>query len=461
MYIVTVNLAAAVTNLLAGSSPIPRLAMNIAAPQQSVRPTPLHHPSTIHHFTSLVWYNSLMTSVSKQYDVIIVGAGPGGSTAAGFLARSGAKVLLLDRAHFPRPKACGEYTSPASAAIIARLGATAAVEAAGMQRHRGMTIVAPSGQRFTVDYTEAGDGTDVSYATARANLDHALAQHAIGLGATFCDGVRVTGLCRDHSGQVDGVQTQPLGDISAKWVIGADGSNSTIARLLGVLRPPPLRRLGLAAHYRGISMGDVGEIHLQGGDYCALNPLAAGIVNVSPVVDVDAAAVRRAGGLTSFFEQTLHRFPGVVTLLQNAERIGPVRGVGPMSSAVSRAAAAGWLLVGDAAGFYDPFTGEGVHSALHSAEIAANILIAALASDEPAARTARRYRQARRREFTAKRQATTLVQMFVRRPAAMNYIALRLATRPHVRAQLATLIGDLVPPQAVLNPRFFWQLLRP
>ena len=406
-------------------------------------------------------YTNLMVGMSPQYDVIVVGAGPGGSACAGFLARAGVSVLLLDRARFPRQKACGEYTSPASAAIIARLGATAAVVAAGMQLHRGMTVVAPSGQRFTIDYTEAGDTTAASYATDRASLDEALARHAAALGADFRDGVRVDDLLCDGAGRVCGVHSPQLGEVRARWVIGADGAKSTIARLLGVTRPPPLRRLGLAAHYCGITMGDVGEMHLAGGDYCALNPLAGGIVNVSPVVDVNPAAVAQGGGLTAFFEATLRHFPGVIAQMQQASRVSAVRGLGPMSSTVSRAADPGWLLLGDAAGFYDPFTGAGVHGALRGAELAAEILIPALAANDDAARTARHYRQARRREFAAKQQADQLVQMFVQRPWAMNYIAPRLAARPVVRARLAALIGDLADPRAVLNPRFFWQLLRP
>lgn len=401
-----------------------------------------------------------MSYISSPYDVIIVGAGPGGSACAGFLARAGVRVLLLDRARFPRTKACGEYTSPASAAIIDRLGATAALEAAGMQRHRGMTIVTASGPHFTVDYREAGSEY-ASYATARAALDNALARHAVALGADFRDGVRVDGLLRNATGQVSGVHTAQLGDISAKWLIGADGAKSTVALLLGVNRPPPLRRLGLAAHYISIPMTDVGEMHVADGDYCALNPLADGVVNVSPVVDVNPAAVAEAGGLNAFFEATLRRFPRVVAQMEHARRISPVRGVGPMSSAVRRTANPGWLLVGDAAGFYDPFTGAGVYSALRSAELAANILTPSLAHDEAAARTARRYRQARRREFSAKRRADALVQLFVRFPVALRYVAPRLATRPAIRAQLAALMGDLADPAEVLTPPFFWQLLRP
>jgi menaquinone-9 beta-reductase len=330
-----------------------------------------------------------------------------------------------------------------------------------MQLHRGMTIIAPSGQRFTVDYTEAGDPAYASYATDRAYLDDALARHAAALGADFRDGVRVDGLLRDGVGNVCGVSTVQLGEVRARWVVGADGAKSTIARLLGVTRPPPLRRLGLAAHYCGIPMGELGEMHLAGGDYCALNPLAGGIVNVSPVVDVNPAAVASAGGLTAFFAATLRRFPGVVAQMKHARRVSAVRGVGPMSNAVSRTADCGWMLIGDAAAFYDPFTGEGVYSALRSAELAAEILIPALAAGEDAARTARRYRQARRREFTARRQATQLVQLFVRHPWAMNYIAPRLAARPLVRARLAALVGDLLDPRTALTPRFFWQLLRP
>jgi len=401
---------------------------------------------------------------TTDYDVIVVGAGPGGSSSAGFLARAGARVLLLDRAQFPRSKACGEYTSPDSRAIYERLGALPAVLGAGAQAHNGMMIVAQSGARFTIEYKDQAGQPQPVFATDRANLDYALAHHAAASGADFQPATRLVTLLRDGE-RVAGVRLRGREgecNVTARWVVGADGVHSTVARLLEVEAPPPLRRLGLAAHYVGLKMGAVGEMHLLGGDYCALNPLAGGIVNVGPVVDLPAAGVvAAAGGIEAYFEAVCARFPGVREQLRGAERVGPVRGVGPMSSASKRQAGPGWLLVGDAAGFYDPFTGEGVHSALRGGELAAAVLAEALAEGWADARVQREYQQRRRRGFALKRKATELVQLFVRVPAAMNYIAPRLAKREPVRARLASAMGDLAPPSSILRPAFFWGLLRP
>lgn len=402
--------------------------------------------------------------MKTDFDVIVVGAGPAGSSTAGFLARSGVRVLLLDRAQFPRAKACGEYTSPDSRTIYERLGALPAVMAAGAQAHRGMRLVAQSGDSFLIEY-KSDDGTPQPVlATDRAALDYALAHYAACAGAAFQPATRLTALTYAED-RVNGVRVMARrGEqkITARWVVGADGVHSTVARLLGVQAAPPLRRLGLAAHYSGLPMSDVGEMHLRGGDYCALNPLTGGIVNVGPVVDVpQPGEVATAGGIEAYFEQVCDRFPGVRDKLRGAERIGPVRGVGPMSSASKQQAGLGWLLVGDAAGFYDPFTGEGVHSALRGGEIAAGLLTTALLNGWADKHVQRVYYYSRRREFALKRKATELVQLFVRQPALMNYIAPRLSRRDGVRHRLAQAMGDLAPPTAILRPDFFWGLLRP
>jgi flavin-dependent dehydrogenase len=117
--------------------------------------------------------------------------------------------------------------------------------------------------------------------------------------------------------------------------------------------------------------------------------------------------------------------------------------------------------VGDAAGFLDPFTGEGLHRALVSTELAAPAIIAAIRGRASAAQAAAAYDRAMRRRFAAKDAVSWLVQSFLARPTLFEYAARRLATRPDVRATMSNVMGDLVPASRGLDPRFLAALLAP
>jgi flavin-dependent dehydrogenase len=117
--------------------------------------------------------------------------------------------------------------------------------------------------------------------------------------------------------------------------------------------------------------------------------------------------------------------------------------------------------VGDAAGFFDPFTGEGVYKALRGAELAAQVASSALERNDLSARSLARYDSLRRKEFAAKDAVCRLVQLFVGLPPAMDYVTARLATRPTPRETLTGVLGDYGDARAALSPVYLWSLLRP
>ena len=135
--------------------------------------------------------------------------------------------------------------------------------------------------------------------------------------------------------------------------------------------------------------------------------------------------------------------------------------MGPIGARVKRTSGPGWLLVGDAAGFFDPFTGEGVYKALRGAELAIDVASAALDRDDLSGRSLARYSRLRSKEFTAKDMVCRLVQSFVGLPPAMNYVVSRLSTRPYPREVLTGVLGDYGDPRAALSPLYLWSLLRP
>jgi flavin-dependent dehydrogenase len=147
-----------------------------------------------------------------------------------------------------------------------------------------------------------------------------------------------------------------------------------------------------------------------------------------------------------------------IRTLANAEACDRIAGASPIGHRVVRRTGPGWLLVGDAAGFLDPFTGEGLHRALVSAELAATAVDAFLRGEPDALA---RYERTMRARFAAKDVVSLVVQAFLARPSLFGYAARRLAARDDVRETMGRVIGDLTPASRALDPRYLAALLRP
>jgi geranylgeranyl reductase family protein len=389
-----------------------------------------------------------------RYDAIVVGAGPAGSALAAGLAGDGARVLLLEQAHHPRPKACAEYASPMIAEELARIGVPEtgwsedAVALTGMDIHAG-------GHVARVTYADRR-GPRTAWGLDRRRFDSRLAGHAAACGAEMREGVRAVGLI-DEGGRIRGARIRDTArgnerTIMADWVLGADGARSSVARLLGVERPVRFpRRLGLIAHYRGdATLTDHGEMHVGRGWYVGLAPTPGWELNVGMALPMAAGTPSAAGR----FASAIDGLPAVAQRLAHSERISPIRGASPIGHRVSDVAGPGWMLIGDAAGFVDPFTGEGIHRALRSARAATNALRAG--GDVAAA-----YRRERRRAFAAKSTLSWLVQAFLAVPPLLEHAVARLEARPQAALRLGSSLGDCRPATAALAPSALIELLRP
>jgi menaquinone-9 beta-reductase len=242
--------------------------------------------------------------------------------------------------------------------------------------------------------------------------------------------------------------------IAARLVIGADGRASAVASSLGLVRRHRLRRMALIQYVSGLEgIEDRGEIYLDPPDYAILNPVAPGLVNLGLVVPLGHARpfARR---LQTFFGARLSQLRHLAPRLDGMKREGRLSAMGPLAYRVSEPQVGGVMLVGDAAGFFDPFTGEGMFTALRSAELLTETAHAALTRNDVSVETLAVYGARRRAELAAKSRVTRGLQLLIARRRLSNLAARALARRPHLLHTLLGVFGDFVPPRALLGAAF-------
>lgn len=363
-------------------------------------------------------------------DVVVVGAGPAGCVAAIVLARAGLRVRLLDRARFPRDKLCGDTVNPGALAVLHGLGLSAAD--AGLPV-TGMIVTGPHGARADAAYPCGAAGR----ALRRRELDLALLQHAADAGAEIEEDALVLGAAidagRDH---VCGALVRTGGGgsrrIAARLVIGADGRASRIARSVGLARHPVRpRRWAVGAYFSGVAgLTARGEMHVRVGHYVGVAPLPGGLANACVVTD-DTGRLRAAGPL---LRAVLAADAELGPRFARARMIDAPQVLGPLAVDCAVPGMPGLLLAGDAAGFIDPMTGDGLRFALRGAQLAAAAALGALESGER--HVYRRLAAARRREFAVKWRFNRALRQLVASPRAVRAGArlTRLSGWPVARA---------------------------
>jgi geranylgeranyl reductase family protein len=411
--------------------------------------------------------------MSNRYDVIVVGGGPAGASTAFWLSRGGARVLLLDRATFPRAKPCAEYLSPQASRLLSEMGVLDTVERAGAAHLAGMIVRAPNGALLRGDFVASHGYSafrDRGLALRRTQLDPILLERARSAGVEVREATRVSDVTRTSDGRVTGVRVLREDgtheDIPAALVVGADGLRSVIARRLDLARTSRIwpRRIALVAHYENFGdVGDMGEMHVERDvGYVGLAAVDGGLTNVAMVVPPSAAREVSADR-AAFFEAWLRARPQLAGRVAAARRVTPVLATGPFASHARRAWAPGAALVGDAADFFDPFTGEGIYSALRGGELLAPHAMRALGASttREADDALRAYAAERRAEFRGKWVVERLINAAVSYAPAMNYFGRTLAARKDMADLLVGVTGDFVPASAVLRPSYVFNLLRP
>ena len=387
----------------------------------------------------------------------MIGAGPAGSATAAFLATCGYDVVLLDHAHFPRRKPCGDYLTPGAVRILRdELGALPDLEASGAADLSRETIVCHNGRSF--------GGSTQAMSCPRSVTDQILLDTARRRGVHVHEGFHARRVAMDGSAVI-GVEGEDADRVAtrvqARVTVGADGTRSLLARSLGGVRPiPRLQRIALQGYFLGNATDDTPGVtmHLpaDGSDACCGFGAPSGperTRNVNIVVPI-SEATSVAGRPQEYFDERLRRsFPQVWEQLQGSPQVGALRSVGCFGHTTRRAAQDGAVLVGDAATFINPFTGEGVYFALRGARLAADAIDGALRSHDTSYRTLRRYDLARRKELTPRYKLCDAVQRLVHSPAWLAWAAERLRRSSDLTESILRTVGDLEPPRDLFTIR--------
>jgi flavin-dependent dehydrogenase len=383
-------------------------------------------------------------------------------------------VVILEATPAWHWHAAGVFASPAAMAELRAADVSAETLLTVARPIPAMRVETPGGTVFRLTYGAGVDG-EPPVGFDRSTLDPALLALAVGAGAEIRRPARVTAIgVAPHGAPArldirgrDGEGSMLL----ARILIGADGHRSLVARAMGVDRPARLgARIGLSWHVRdaeGDSPRDARMVLLDGA-YCGLAPVPGGRINVGIVLASArwraALAARGAAAVGSDVLRAIPRAPDVAEPWRTGEATDAIAGAAPLGHRVTRLAGPGWILIGDAGGFLDPFTGEGLHRALVSARLGAEAVAAALAAGSDATARARAlaaYERSMSRRFATKDVVSLLVQAFLARPALFEYAARRLARRERVRETMGLVMGDLVPATQALNPRYLAALLLP
>lgn len=388
-----------------------------------------------------------MSGATDRCEVAIVGGGPAGAALAIRLARAGRDVVLFERQPAYRWHAGGVFSGPAAVRELALLG----VDAVGLGVARPiptmwLEVAGAPALALAFGHRTASDPSAVGF--DRSALDPLLLDCARDAGADVRTGATARVVDPEHPTVSDSGRV-----LRADVLVGADGLRSSVARAAGVLGRTWLpSRVGLTFHVAASDTVRDGRLVAFSGGYCGMAPVPGGRLNVGIVLGERRV---RADGAAAAVREVL---ASVAAPLAEAEPLDHIAGAAPLGQTVRARAGRSWLLVGDAAGFLDPFTGEGLHRALVSSRLAAEVIERRL-SGSPGALAD--YDRSMTRRFLGKDVVTVLLQAFLARPWLLRYGVRRLASRADVRERLELVLADLAPASTVLDPRVMLRGLAP
>ncbi len=331
--------------------------------------------------------------MKSEYETIVIGGGPGGSATACLLGEAGVSTLLVEREQVPRFHV-GESLMPETYWIFRRLGLLEKMKNSSFVKKVSVQFVSHTGRESQPFYFQEHDPRDCSqtWQVERSEFDKMLFDHAAERGVDTFDQTRVLDVLWNEE-RACGVRLQTADgetrEIAARVVVDATGQQALVANRLQLKQDEPaLRKAAIWGYYKnaqrdpGLHGGATVIMHTQGKQsWFWYIPLSEGVTSIGVVADNDYL-LRDRGRPEAVFEDELVKCPSLAGRLLNAQLVSPFRVAREFSYRTSRQAGAGWVLVGDAAGFIDPIYSSGVYFALKSGELAADAIVEGLAVND-------------------------------------------------------------------------------
>lgn len=411
------------------------------------------------------------TAHHKNYDVIIVGGGPGGSTSAMFLAKKGYKVLLLEKQKYPRDKICGDAISGKSVGMLKELGIEHDIEKIDHAKVYGLIFSSPEGKSLEIPFPikdSDGNAKPRGYVVRRIVMDNFLFSHAkkhVDIKEQF----EVKDLLFDESGKVIGVKGMDLNtkeehSFHSKFVIGADGSYSVVATKVGAEKVPEEHLCEATRVYYKNVAGITPNIEIHFVDsvmpgYFWIFPLENGMANVGLGM-VRSDRQKKGVNLVKETEKVIMEHPLFKERFKNAEKLTDVKGwTLPFGSFKRKLHGPGYFLVGDAASLVDPFSGEGVGNAMTSAKYVSEVIDEAIKANDFSEAKLAQYDERLWKEIGPEMDTSYMLQKIGRHKWLLNLVVGKAAKSKEVRDTISGMLVNEEARKTFISPMFYVKLL--
>ncbi len=407
-------------------------------------------------------------TIEHEYDVVVVGAGPAGCTAAIYASQLGLKTILLEARSVPKDKICGDAVAGKCIPILKELGLLEKVKNGPHGYSTGVIFSSPKGDVVNITFNPPGakQKTD-GYVVRRKVFDEYLYRRVEESAAETRLQFKVSNVLTEN-GKVVGIKGTGYGSgieetYKAKVVIGCDGYRSVVARELGVFeRDPDHYVLALRQYWEGVSgMSEAIEVHFVNDiipGYFWIFPLEDGKANVGLGMmerDIKARNVDLRELMAKAIANPL--FKDRFATGKPLER--PVQWDLPLGSKRRRMYGNGWMLAGDAAGLIDPFTGEGVGEAMHSGKMAAHAAKEAIDAGDVSESFLKRYDDRFWEYLGPELMLSHKLQKIGRKKWLLNWVLGKAARSPYVREQISGMLANVIPKKTLASPLFYLKLL--
>jgi menaquinone-9 beta-reductase len=404
----------------------------------------------------------------SEYDIIIVGAGPSGSTAALYAEKHGLKTLLLDKQKFPRDKICGDALSGKSVGILRDLGYLEEVQNLPGAYIQSVTFSSPAHEMFNIDLKQTSlKNIPKGFVIRREIFDDFMFSKAKKVANTVIENFTVTDILNEN-GTVIGVRgrnhsNDTIVDYKGKIVLGADGYNSIVARKLGLYEHDPKHWVvALRCYYKDVK-GLTDQIELHYVDevvpgYFWIFPLEENYANIGIGMlhhyikqnNVDLKTALDKAINSPFFKE---RFENATPIEK------PIGWNLPVGSKKRKNYGNGFMLLGDAAGLIDPFTGEGIGNAMYSARIAVETAKEAIDHNDVSEKMLSNYFNRLWKVIGNELKVSHKLQKIGKYRFLLNFVIRKAARNKNVSDIIAGMLANEIPRKQLANPLFYLKLL--